>query len=98
MGFNFKRFFQGINIVPVSSSSVSSLGDIEVLDTVNKINFHNGTSPSPIVTEAHADQGANRLQNKDLDSITTNIVDSNDNTKKINFSVSSASSGTIASV
>jgi hypothetical protein len=91
---NIRRLMFGFQVVPVSTSSVSQLGEIEVLNTINKINFHNGTNASPVVTETHADQGANRLQNKDLDASNTDFVDPTDTTKVIDFSVSGATTGT----
>lgn len=54
MGFSFKKFFQGIKIVPKNGSTASAQGDLEVDSATSKLNFHNGTTASPVVTEAHA--------------------------------------------
>jgi hypothetical protein len=100
MANNFKNFLNGIGLVPKGASTSATLGDVEVLSTNNKVSFHNGTTSSPVVTEAHASQGANRLQSKDLEASTTNVVDATDTTKKIAFQVSGATTGqtvTIAS-
>lgn len=43
---------------------------------------------------SEAEQGASRLQNKDLDAATTKIVDGTDTTKKIGFQASGASTST----
>lgn len=94
MAFSFKKFWKGINIVPKSSSDNASQGDVEVLSTDTKAHYHNGTTNSPIVTETHASQGANRLQSKDLDAGSTAVVDPSIVSKKLTFDVSGASSST----
>lgn len=81
MAFSFKKFFKGINIVPKSGSTASVQGDIEVDSATSKLNFHNGTSASPMVTEAHTAT----LLNKALSDSTTTIVDVSDATKVIKF-------------
>jgi hypothetical protein len=85
MAFSFKKFLKGINVAPKSGSTADSQGDIEVDSATTKINFHNGTTASPVVTEGHASQGANRLKSKDLEDSTTAVVDVSDTTKKIKF-------------
>jgi len=85
MAFSFRKFFQGINIVPKTASTASSAGDLDFDTTNNKLNLNNGSSSSPVVTETHADQGTHRLQNKDLDDSTTAVVDSSDTTKQLKF-------------
>ena len=45
----FRRFFEGINLKSKTASSASTSGDLEVVN--GKINFHNGTSAKPIITE-----------------------------------------------
>lgn len=82
---NIRKFLLALKIIPVSTTSVDSQGEIEVLSTTTKANYHNGTTASSVVTETHASQGAARLQNKDLDDGTTAIVDSADTTKKLLF-------------
>jgi hypothetical protein len=98
MGFSFRNFFKGIRLVPNSANTTSSQGDLQsTTDTF--VNYHNGTTSSPVVTISHANQGANRLQNKDLDDATIAIVDSSDTTKQIGFDAagSSGTKTTIAS-
>ena len=51
MAFSFKKFWKGINIVPKTSSTADEKGDLEVLSSNGKLNYHNGTNASPIVTE-----------------------------------------------
>lgn len=70
MGFSFKNFIAGIGIVPKSVSSSSKMGDIEVLSGTTKASYHNGTSISPIVTEAHAATLILKTIDADLNTIT----------------------------
>ena len=91
---NFRNFVPGIELVPQPTSNVSSQGDLDVDTTSGKINYHNGTTSSHIVTETQASEGASRLQNKDLDASNVQFVDSTDTTKKLNFSESGATTGT----
>jgi hypothetical protein len=86
MAFNFRKFIAGIKIIPKSVSTVDSAGEVEVLSSDNnKLNYHNGTTASKMVTETHASQGTSRLKSKDLEDSTTAIVDASDTTKKILF-------------
>lgn len=61
MAFGFKSFIKGIRLVPVSSTNISVKGDLEVLDASGKLNYFNGTSASPLVTEAHAATLTNKI-------------------------------------
>lgn len=54
MPINFKKFWEGVNLKPKSTSTADSLGDLEVDISSSKMKFHNGSSLSPVVTEAHA--------------------------------------------
>lgn len=54
MALNFKRIFEGLRIVPKTTSTVNSAGDLDFSTSSNKMNLHNGTTSSPVVTEAHA--------------------------------------------
>lgn len=86
MALNIFQYLKGLRIIPESSSSIDTAGEMEVLSgSSNKLNYHNGSSASPVVTETHASQGTNRLKNKDLEDSTSAIVDSTDVTKKIKF-------------
>lgn len=83
MAFNFRKFLQGIKLIPNASSQVSEKGDIEVLDSSGKLNFHNGTTASPMVTESHSatmtnktiDGDDNTIQDLALSSLKTNLAD-----------------------
>lgn len=94
MGFSFRKFFDGIKIVPKTSSTASEKGDLEVLDADGKLRIHNGTSVSPALTETHAAVGTNRVQNKELDDSSVVLVDNADTTKKLAFDASAITTGT----
>lgn len=64
-GFGFRSFLKGINIIPKSTSTSNALGDIEVLSSINKAQFNNGTTNSPIVTEAHTATLTNKTMDGD---------------------------------
>lgn len=68
---NFRRFVPGIQLKPQASSNVSQMGDLDVDTPSTKLNYHNGTTSSPVVTEAHTAT----LTNKTLTGNTaTNLV------------------------
>jgi len=78
MASSFRKFIKGIRIVPETTSSVNEKGDIEVISATGKLNYHNGTNSSPVVTETHSAT----LTNKTFDAegtgnSLTNIKDSN---------------------
>lgn len=67
--FGFRKFLAGINLIPKATSNVSARGDLDVSSTTSKINYHNGTSSSPLVTEAHSAT----LSNKTIDAASNTI-------------------------
>lgn len=72
MAFNIRKFLEGLKIVPKAVSSIDAAGEMEVLSTdSNKLQYHNGTSKSPVVTEAHSAI----LTNKTIDGDTNTIQD-----------------------
>jgi hypothetical protein len=78
MAFSFRKFLLGLNLVPKSATTADSKGDLEVIDGSGKLQFHNGTTVSPIVTEAHSAT----LTNKTIDADDNTISDlSNTNIK-----------------
>lgn len=54
MALNLRKFLEGLRIIPKASTSIDSAGEMEVLTSDNKLQYHNGTSKSPVVTEAHS--------------------------------------------
>lgn len=69
MAINFRKFFQGIRIVPKTTSSVSEAGDLDFDSTNNKLNIHNGTTSSPLVSEAHAATITNKTIDADQNTL-----------------------------
>lgn len=90
----YKNFLQGIGIIPKALSQNGALGDLEVLNTTNTLNFHNGTSSSQTLTVAHAAQGTLKVLNKDLDDSTTRIINGTTTPKAVKFDVSGATNST----
>ena len=64
MALNFRKFLDGIRVIPKTTSTANEKGELDVTDSTGKLNYHNGTSSSPVVTEAHSAT----LTNKTLDS------------------------------
>lgn len=89
MASRYQNFIKGIGLVPNGTGDANTKkGDLNVIGTGpnnGKLAYHNGSTSSHVVTEKHASQAANKLENKDLDDATTSIVDSADTTIKIKF-------------
>ena len=83
MATSFRKFLEGLRIIPKTSSTASEQGDLDVTSAAGKLNYHNGTSSSPVVTEAHSAT----LTNKTIDT-------AGPNTLKVNGNTLSASAGT----
>lgn len=50
---SIRKFLEGIGISPKTSTTVTVKGELEVIDGTGKLQYHNGTTVSPVVTEAH---------------------------------------------
>lgn len=93
---SFKKFLEGIKILPKTTSTVSSAGEIDFDTTNNKLNVHNGSSASPLVTEAHTATLTNKTLTSPVITSPTGIVkadvglDQVDNTSDVNKPVSTA--------
>lgn len=83
MAFSFRKFLEGIRLIPKSTGTASEKGDLEVTSGDGKLNYHNGTTSSPVVTEAHSAT----LSNKIIDTASSNTL-------KVNGNTLSASAGT----
>lgn len=88
---SIRKFLQGIGLIPVTTTAVDTKGELEVLDASGKLNYHNGTSASPVVTEAHTAT----LTNKSIDGATNTLT--NLPTSGLTGQVSVANGGTGAS-
>lgn len=68
MARDIKKYVKGVGVKPVTTTGITEKGEIESLDASGKLNYHNGTTASPVVTEAHTAT----LTNKTLTSPTVN--------------------------
>lgn len=66
---NFTKLLKGLRLIPNSSTQVSEKGDVEVLDSSGKINYHNGTTASPVLTEAHSASVTNKTIDADQNTL-----------------------------
>jgi hypothetical protein len=71
MALNFRKFIEGLRIVPKAASTASEKGDLDVVSGSGKLNYHNGTTASPIVTEDHSAT----LTNKTIDGDNNTVQD-----------------------
>lgn len=83
MALGIKRFFKGLRLNPVASTSIDSKGEMEALATGGKLNYHNGTTASPMVTEAHSAT----LTNKSIDADTNTITNIDNNEIKASAAI-----------
>lgn len=85
MALNFRKFLEGLRVIPKTTSTVSEKGDLDVTDSSGKLNYHNGTSASPLVSEAHSatltnktiDGDDNTIQDIAITSLKTVLADAN---------------------
>jgi hypothetical protein len=73
--FNIKKFLIGLRIVPKTSSTADAKGELEVIDSTGKLGYHDGTSVSPVVTEAHSATLENKAIDADNNTISELEVD-----------------------
>ena len=90
MATSFRKFLEGLRIIPKVSSSSSETGDLEVLSSDGKLRLYNasqsGIENSPVVTEAHSavltnktiDGDNNTVQDLALTSLKTVLGDANE--------------------
>lgn len=81
MSFSFKKFWAGITIKPKTSSTADEKGDLEVIDGTGKLGYHNGSTVSPVLTEAHTAT----VTNKSLTDSNVTFTDASDPTIQVKF-------------
>ena len=85
MATSFRKFLEGLRIIPKTTSTASEQGDLDVTSADGKLNYHNGTTASPVVTETHSatltnktiDGDNNTVQDLALTSLKTVLADAN---------------------
>jgi len=69
MALNLRSILEGLRIVPRSSTTIDLQGELEVLSSNGKLQYHNGTSVSPVVTAAHSETLTNKTIDADLNTL-----------------------------
>jgi len=69
------RIKKGTNLQPQAAASNSTTGDLEVLASTGKLNYHNGSTSAPVLTTTSTDTVTNKSIDADANTI-TNIENS----------------------
>lgn len=75
MAINYKKIWTGLTVVPKTTTTSDSKGELEVIDSTGKLQYHNGTSVSPILTESHSATIINKVIDADDNTISDLEVD-----------------------
>lgn len=83
MATGFRKILEGLRLIPKAASTASEKGDLDVVTSSGKLNYHNGTSASAVVTEDHSatltnktiDGDNNTVQDLGLGSLKTVLAD-----------------------
>ena len=75
MATNFKTIRNGVKLKAKSILTSDTKGEMEVDETSGKLQYHNGTSRSPVVTEAHTATVTNKTIDADNNTISNLEVD-----------------------
>lgn len=86
MALQFRKFIDGIRVVPKSTGTSDQTGDLEVIASTGKLSYYNAsetTKNSPLVTEAHSatltnktiDGDDNTIENLTLATLKTELSD-----------------------
>ena len=75
MATNFKTIWNGVKLKAKSILTSDTKGEMEVDETSGKLQYHNGTSRSPVVTEAHTATVTNKTIDADNNAISNLEVD-----------------------
>lgn len=67
---SIRKFAEGLGIIPKTTTTADTAGEMEFLTSDNKLRLHNGTSLSPVVTEAHSATLTNKTIDADSNTIT----------------------------
>jgi hypothetical protein len=78
----FRKFWEGLSLKPRTSTTANEMGDLEVISGTGKLQYHNGTTVSPIVTADHNET----LKNKTI--VVDNAISGNTITTKASGNLS----------
>lgn len=76
MAFSFRKFLNGLNIVPKTPLTGNSQGDLEVDSVSGNLFYHNGITSSALTTESSSNVLINKTIDADLNTITN--IDNNE--------------------
>jgi len=65
----FTKIWEGLKLKAKTSLNSSTKGELEVEDSSGRLNYHNGTTRSPVVTEAHSATLTNKTIDADQNTI-----------------------------
>lgn len=67
---NIRKFLEGIGLVPKSTSTADTAGELEVLSSDNRLRYHDGTSVKVVTLNNSTDTLTNKTIDADLNTIT----------------------------
>jgi hypothetical protein len=67
--FGFRKIFEGLKIVPKTTSTAAEKGDMDVTSADGKLHYSNGTTASVVVTESHSATLTNKTIDADQNTI-----------------------------
>lgn len=96
MALNIIRHKTGIALIPVSVSTIDSMGELEVLFSDGNLYYHDGTSKILLV----GDTSSNTLTNKNIDADQNNITNIDDANIKAGAAINAAkiANGSVSSI
>jgi hypothetical protein len=67
---NIRKFLEGIGIIPKTTSTADTAGEMEVLDSDNRLRYHDGTSVKVVTLNDSTDTLTNKTIDADSNTIT----------------------------
>lgn len=67
--FGIKKFLRGLRLVPKTTLESDQKGELEVDDVSGQLNYHNGSTRSPVITSAHSQTLTNKTVDADNNTI-----------------------------